>query len=104
MADHEKAPPMIPGDAAGDRDYMESQGVEKAIALAFAQVIREKPPNALLRIAELLTEAAGGADAAGAADAAGGAAPAAAAAEAEAVPLPVADSASPAAAEPEPAS
>ena len=51
----DKAPPMVPGDAAGDREYMEGQGVEKAIALALAQVVREKPTNALRRIAELIS-------------------------------------------------
>ena len=53
MAD--KAPPMVPGDAAGDRAYIEDQGVDGALRLALAQVIREKPANAMRRIAQLIS-------------------------------------------------
>ena len=55
MAKKDEAPPMIPGDAEGDRVYMEAQGVDKALALALAQIIREKPENALARIAQLIS-------------------------------------------------
>ena len=40
-----------------DREYMEAQGIEKALAEALAQVIREKPENALKRIAQLISPA-----------------------------------------------
>ena len=38
-----------------DRQYMEEQGIEKALADALAKVIREKPKNGLRRIAELIS-------------------------------------------------
>lgn len=40
-----------------DKEYLEKQGVEAAIAKAIAQVVREKPTNALARISELLCPA-----------------------------------------------
>lgn len=42
---------------SADREYLESQGVEKALADAVAQVVREKPANALGRIAQLIAPA-----------------------------------------------
>ena len=42
---------------SADRAYLEAQGVEKAIATALAQVIKEKPPNALARLSQLLSPA-----------------------------------------------
>ena len=41
-------------DNSADRAYLDAQGVEQAIAKAVAQVVREKPANALARIAQLL--------------------------------------------------
>ena len=38
-----------------DKQYMDDQGIEKALSIALAQVIREKPPNALKRIAQLIS-------------------------------------------------
>ena len=40
-----------------DRAYLEAQGVEKAIAAALAQVIKEKPANALARLSQILSPA-----------------------------------------------
>ena len=38
-----------------DKAYMEEQGIEKALALALAQVIREQPANGLKRIAQIIS-------------------------------------------------
>lgn len=38
-----------------DKQYMEEQGVEKALSLALAQIIREQPTNALKRIAQIIS-------------------------------------------------
>ena len=35
--------------------YMEEQGIQNALSLALAQVIREQPPNALKRIAQIIS-------------------------------------------------
>jgi len=48
---------IMPGDTSDDRAYLEAQGVEDAVARAIAQVVRERPENALARIAQLLTPA-----------------------------------------------
>ena len=37
-----------------DREYLEQHGVEEAISKAMAQLVREKPANALARLSELL--------------------------------------------------
>eukprot|EP00900_Chrysochromulina_parva_P000470 jgi/Chrpa1/10423/Chrysochromulina_OHIO_Genome00020627-RA len=39
----------------GDIKYMEEQGIQNALSLALAQVIREQPPNALKRIAQIIS-------------------------------------------------
>ena len=39
----------------GDVKYMEEQGIQNALSLALAQVIREQPPNALKRIAQIIS-------------------------------------------------
>ena len=39
----------------GDMKYMEEQGIQNALSLALAQVIREQPPNALKRIAQIIS-------------------------------------------------
>ena len=41
--------------SAADKNYMEELGIEKALSLALAQVIREQPPNALKRIAQIIS-------------------------------------------------
>ena len=46
---------LVPFAAMSDKQYMEEQGIEKALSLALAQVIREKPANALKRIAQLIS-------------------------------------------------
>ena len=59
-----------------EREYLESAGVEKAIAGAVATVLKERPKDPLGRIAEILTTVA--AEAAAAAEASAPAAEAAA--------------------------
>ena len=49
-----KAVPLSLSSMA-DKQYMDEQGIEKALSVALAQVIREKPPNALKRIAQLIS-------------------------------------------------
>ena len=77
--------------SAADKAYMEEQGIEKALSLALAQVIREQPPNALKRIAQIISpdtfvdpEAVAALDAAAAVEAAAPVEPTAAPAPAEA--------------------
>ena len=41
---------------AEERKYLEEQGVEAAIAKAVAQVLRERPANAIARLGALLSE------------------------------------------------
>ena len=39
----------------GDMKYMGEQGIQNALSLALARVIREQPPNALQRIAQIIS-------------------------------------------------
>ena len=50
-----KAPPMIPGDAEGDRKYLEKHGVEAALQVALARIVREKPAQPLKLIAQIIS-------------------------------------------------
>ena len=45
-----------------NEQYLESQGVEKVLSQALSQVIRERPENALARLAELISPAPGATD------------------------------------------
>ena len=48
--------------ADADRAYLEAQNVEKVLASALAQVVRERPTNALARIAQIIGAVSGPTD------------------------------------------
>ena len=51
----DKAPPMVPGDAASDRAYLDAHGIHAALAAALARVVREKPDKPLQLIAQMIS-------------------------------------------------
>ena len=51
----DKAPPMVPGNAETDRQYLDKHAVQAAIGPALARVIREKPANPMKLIAQIIS-------------------------------------------------